>query len=158
MKKLIIVTLLLIMSVCTHAQLTGSFSYGQDGHIYFTLTNPTAYQIPVTWGVSNFQTGEKRVNQGAMAPYSNFVYGPNAGWIWMKDEIFMVTYSNGQSQHWTCPQNDPSVGKSNNPSFKGKHCRGTVGCACSGFEPITSGDLWQREYCRKCSHKKSYHK
>lgn len=45
-----------------------------------------------------------------------------------------------------------------NVSFKGKHCNGTVGCDCPGFDPITSGDLWEQSYCRHCSHKKSVHK
>ena len=40
----------------------------------------------------------------------------------------------------------------------GKHCTYTVGCDCSGFSPITDGDEWQKEYCKRCGHKKSYHK
>ena len=41
---------------------------------------------------------------------------------------------------------------------QGKHCTYTVGCDCSGFSPITDGDEWQKEYCKRCGHKKSYHK
>ena len=37
-------------------------------------------------------------------------------------------------------------------------CNGTVGCSCSGFAPITNGDVWQESYCRRCSHHKRYHK
>ena len=41
---------------------------------------------------------------------------------------------------------------------EGKHCNGTVGCDCSGFAPITNGEVWQQAYCRKCGHKKSVHR
>lgn len=47
---------------------------------------------------------------------------------------------------------------SSNISFKGKHCTYTEGCDCSGFSPKTDGDEWEKAYCRKCGHKKSYHK
>ena len=46
----------------------------------------------------------------------------------------------------------------NNPSFRGKHCTYTQGCDCSGFSPITSGEEWEKSYCRKCGHNKKYHK
>ena len=42
-------------------------------------------------------------------------------------------------------------------AVQGAHCRGTVGCSCPGFAPITNGDLWQRAYCRNCGHKRMYH-
>lgn len=42
--------------------------------------------------------------------------------------------------------------------MEGKHCNGTVGCSCSGFEPITKGKVWQQAYCANCGHKKSVHK
>ena len=45
-----------------------------------------------------------------------------------------------------------------NVSFKGRHCSGTVGCNCPGFESITNGDVWQESFCKHCSHKKSTHK
>lgn len=45
-----------------------------------------------------------------------------------------------------------------NPSFKGKVCSGSVGCDCSGFKPITGGDVWEEDYCKKCSHSKGSHK
>lgn len=41
---------------------------------------------------------------------------------------------------------------------EGKKCTGTVGCSCSGFSPITDGKEWQKSYCRKCGHHRSYHK
>lgn len=41
---------------------------------------------------------------------------------------------------------------------QGKHCNGTVGCDCSGFSAKTDGKEWEKGYCKKCGHKKSYHK
>lgn len=40
---------------------------------------------------------------------------------------------------------------------QGAHCRGTVGCNCPGFSPVTSGDVWQQAYCKHCGHKKTFH-
>lgn len=41
---------------------------------------------------------------------------------------------------------------------QGAHCRGTVGCGCPGFAPITNGDVWQQAYCKHCGHKRDYHR
>ncbi|MDO5527697.1 MAG: hypothetical protein Q4F85_16620 [Prevotella sp.] len=41
---------------------------------------------------------------------------------------------------------------------QGKHCTGSVGCSCTGFSPITNGEVWQQSYCKHCGHKKSCHK
>lgn len=41
---------------------------------------------------------------------------------------------------------------------QGKHCTYTVGCNCSGFSPKTSGDEWEKAYCRRCGHHKKYHR
>lgn len=43
-------------------------------------------------------------------------------------------------------------------AVQGAHCNGTVGCSCSGFSPITNGDVWQQAYCKHCGHKRSVHK
>lgn len=40
----------------------------------------------------------------------------------------------------------------------GTHCSGTVGCPCSGFAPITNGDVWEQSYCKKCGHHRRCHK
>ena len=42
--------------------------------------------------------------------------------------------------------------------MQGAHCTGTVGCGCTGFAPKTDGKEWQKAYCRKCGHKKTYHR
>ena len=44
------------------------------------------------------------------------------------------------------------------PSFKGEHCSGTVGCSCSGFKSITSGEEWEKSYCTRCGHHRKSHK
>lgn len=41
---------------------------------------------------------------------------------------------------------------------QGKYCTGSVGCSCTGFSPITKGEVWQQAYCKHCGHKKSCHK
>lgn len=139
MKKIFLSLLLCLVSLFSYGQLQGKFDYGQDGHIYFILTNPTGYQIPVIWGVANIQTNEVRNTQGVMAPYSTFTYGPTQNWVWLKGEIFMITYQNGQQQYWTCPQNDTSVKKRGSPSFKGKgKCR-HGGCKCQRYVSAGNG-------------------
>ncbi len=138
-KGIILACLISFISLYSHGQLQGAFNYAQDGHIYFYLSNPTAYQIQVVWGVYNFSKNEQRQNQGVMAPYSQFVYGPNANWVWEKGERFAVTYPNGQTAYWTCPETDPAM-KKNNPSFgsnwtpvsvKVAKCKGYAGSLCS---------------------------
>lgn len=41
---------------------------------------------------------------------------------------------------------------------QGAHCSGTVGCSCTGFSPITNGEIWQQAYCKHCGHKRNYHR
>lgn len=140
------------------AQLQGSFSYAQDGHIYFCLVNSTPYSISVSWGVINYDKDEHRQDYGTMPPNSNFIYGPNESWVWERGEVFYVTYANGQTAKWTCPETDPALRNNSNVSFKGKHCTGSVGCNCPGFKAKTDGDVWQTAYCKNCGHHKDYHK
>ena len=42
--------------------------------------------------------------------------------------------------------------------MEGKHCRGTVGCDCPGFKPITNGEVWKEAYCKHCGHGRGYHR
>lgn len=117
MRRFFLSIQLVLMCVLSYGQLQGSFQYAQDGHLYFYLSNPTGYQIPITWGVYNDVKKEQRVTQGVMGPYFTFTYGPNANWLWEKGERFCVTYSNGQTVYWTCPSTDPALKRSGNPSF-----------------------------------------
>ena len=41
---------------------------------------------------------------------------------------------------------------------EGKYCTATVGCDCRGFQPITDGKEYQKNYCKRCGHHKKYHK
>ncbi len=41
---------------------------------------------------------------------------------------------------------------------QGTNCNGTVGCSCSGFSPITNGEVWQQAYCKHCGHHRRSHK
>ena len=146
---------------CSYAQLTGGFNYAQDGHIYFYLNNPTPYQVPITWSVNNYNTNEHITNNGVMSPYSTFVYGPNANWYWVKGETFVITYQNGYSLKWECPQTDRFYAQQkNSPSFQGKVCSGTVGCKCTGFKPITNGTVADESKCANpgCGHPRRVHK
>lgn len=43
-------------------------------------------------------------------------------------------------------------------SSQGARCRGTLGCGCYGFSPITNGAVWQQAYCRYCGHHRTYHR
>lgn len=43
-------------------------------------------------------------------------------------------------------------------AVQGKHCTGTVGCGCTGFAPITNGEVWQQAYCKYCGHNRSCHR
>lgn len=100
---------MLLIAHVSFAQLNGAFNYAQDGHIYFYLTNTLRYPITVNVAVRNFQTNEARADRITILNGRQFVFGPNAGWGWMQGEVFIVTYDNGRSVSWTCPQTDPAM-------------------------------------------------
>lgn len=128
-----------IFCLCSYGQLRGSFNYGQDNHIYFYLSNPTAYSYNVFWGVYNYSKYQSKNDFLTMTPNSTYAFGPNIGWTWLQGEKFALTV-NGQTTTWTCPQSDPSV--QSNPSFGGSgdwipvsvnvsKCKGSGGSLCS---------------------------
>lgn len=106
--KIILTLGLFMVSLGTYAQLNGMFNYAQDGHIYFFLSNATRFPITVNVAVRNNQTSESRTDRITIRRNEQFVFGPNANWMWKQGEVFIVTYQNGQSVYWTCPQNDNS--------------------------------------------------
>ena len=149
-----------LVCLCSHGQLQGSYNYAQDGRIYFYLSNPTYYQIPVVWGVYNYDRNEQRQYQGVMRPGETFVYGPNANWVWMKGERFTVTYANGQSVYWTCPETDPVVRKRSNMSFGSDwinvrkdvpKCKGFAGSICSCKTYIGKKRAGREQYKGNCT-------
>lgn len=97
---------LYLISLVSYAQLNGLFNYAQDGHIYFFLTNTSRYPMTVNVAVQNFQTNESKADVITIRGMEQLAFGPNINWFWLQGEIFIVTYMNGQSVYWTCPQND----------------------------------------------------
>lgn len=110
------IAILLIASV-SFAQLNGNFYYAQDGHIYFSLANTLRYPITFNAVVCNYQTNESRADRITILNGQQFIFGPNAGWVWMKGEVFTVTYSDGRTVVWTCPQTDPTVANNNQNNY-----------------------------------------
>lgn len=166
MKKLIILLSICFVCLDAAAQLQGRFGYGNDGHVYFYLYNPTPYNIPIGYGPGNYETNESRSYVGVMPSQQIFAYGPNAGWVWKKGEVFLITYPNGQDETWTCPYDDPALSRRNNPSFGDSYCskyRGkkcseqglydAVPCNCPGF----SCSNWDASRCSKCPHHATKH-
>jgi len=142
MKKILLLLALGIISCKLSAQLTGQFGFGEDGHVYFYLSNPTYYQITVTWGAFNFEKNQSVSNQGVMNSGAIFVFGPNAGWTWEKGERFSITYSNGQTDYWNCPYTDPSVRE--NPAFRGRGKTGSCNTPshnCTGYVDSNGDNL-----------------
>ena len=95
-----------------------------------------------------------------MNPGATFVYGPNANWVWEKGERFAVTYPNGQTVYWTCPETDPAVRNRSNPSFGSNWisvsvnvsgCRGFGGslCSCKVYKGYKRAGL--NQYKGKCT-------
>ena len=146
--------MILCMHLISSAQVIGGFNVGQDGHIYFQAQNQTNYTYQIT--VVAVSSDRKNSEGWTLSPGNGFYLGPTTPWrwFWKQGDKISVVYSNGQSQTWVCPQSD----KTYNVTFKGKHCSGTVGCSCSGFEPKTDGAEWEKSYCKRCGHHKKYHK
>lgn len=93
----------------------GGFYLAQDGHIYFQAANNTYY----TFTVKVIATSTDRNNSEfqTIAPGGGFYLGPTTPWrwYWKRGDVISVVYQNGQSQTWTCSQNDKIY---NSPSFK----------------------------------------
>lgn len=157
MKRFGILLFMMFMCITANAQMVGGFQQGNDGHIYFVANNQT-------WATFNIQivavsTDRNNSETKMITPNDGFYLGPTTPWrwYWKKGDKISVIYDNGQSQTWVCPQNDCAYSRSN-VSFRGKHCSGSVGCSCSGFAPITDGDVHDESTCKRCYHKKSVHK
>lgn len=88
------------------AQLNGQFNYGQDGHVYFYLTNNTRYNIPVTVFAHNARNNQSRSENVTIMAGNVFFFGLNYNWAWEQGETMTITYANGQSYTWMCPVSD----------------------------------------------------
>ena len=157
MKHFGIMLSMMFMCLIASAQMVGGFQQGNDGHIYFVANNQTnaTFNIQIVAASTDRNNSETKI----IRPNGGFYLGPTTPWrwYWKRGDKISVVYANGQSQTWVCPQSDSAYNRSN-VTFRGKHCTGTVGCSCSGFSPITNGDVWQQAYCKHCGHKKSCHK
>lgn len=106
MKKIIIISCLLFISISTFAQLNGSFNLGNDGRIYFYLQNPSQKAVKISYFANNVAKQDSRYGKDIVLPNHIWVFGPNVGWVWEQGEIMTITLANGQSCQWVCPQSD----------------------------------------------------
>lgn len=158
MKKFkLLIFLLLVGTIGIKAQMTGSFVWFNDGHLYFTATNQTTSNLSVRLVAVSEYNDIVRSETVVVQAGGGIYLGPTTPWRWYwhsGDKIYL-TYPNGVTVFWTCNTTESAPVY---PSFQGKHCTGTVGCDCPGFEPITDGKEWEKAYCKHCGHKKSCHK
>lgn len=120
MKRSIFVAILALASLNCFAQLQGGFTTGQDGHIYFQATNVSGYQFTaIIKAISEDRTNTETITVG-----QGFYLGPSTPWrwYWKEGDRIIVTYPNGNSVYWECPQSDPSYTTGFKSLRKG-HCR-----------------------------------
>lgn len=154
--RLLIILSLSILSLTTFAQLRGGFNYGQDGHIYFYLTNNLNQQVPISAIAQNTVKRESRTANGIILPGNVFFFGPNYGWAWEKGETMTITYANGQSYSWVCPTTDSATqsnqrGTNNNRGnnmanhpYKCEFCNGKGVDFMGGICSICGGAGWAK--------------
>lgn len=156
MKKSILL-FMIGLSLTANAQLTGSFQNMKDGHVYFVLTNPTRFNLYVSWWATNSITNEQLNNGFILGAGNSAYFGPSTiGWTWIKGERFTVVV-NASTGYWECPRTDPSV-RNSNPSFRSSSsactlCRSTY---CSGFKG--KKDMNARCQNSSCGHTWQQHK
>lgn len=124
MKRFILFAFFVFVSFSATAQLRGNFTMGRDGHIYFQATNVSGYSFTATIeAISDDRTNSETITVG-----QGFYLGPSTPWrwYWKKGDQIIVTYPNGNSVYWECPQTDAAYShpsfKNSEPSRKG-HCR-----------------------------------
>lgn len=106
MKRILLTFFSALVWTVSFAQMTGQFNYGQDGHVYFYLTNNTRYNIPVSVFAHNARNNQSRSDRVTVMAGNTFYFGLNYNWAWERGETMTVTYANGQSNSWVCPQSD----------------------------------------------------
>lgn len=150
--RILIAFCLFCTSHFSNAQLPGIFNYGNDGHIYFFLTNNSNNHVPVRVTAQNRQKGEQRTAEAKILPGNVFYFGPNYGWIWEQGETMTVTYGNGQSYNWACPATDPAAQNSSNGGrqdmsnhpYKCEFCNGKGTDIMGGVCAICGGRGWAK--------------
>ena len=155
MKKFSLLVFVLLWCVDAVAQFSANFRYDkQAGAVYCYIYNQTRYQTPIQLVAMDIY-GRTCSWNCTLNPNSTVSIGPNNGWIWQSNETITVYYQYyGQSKSLSWRY----VPTKSNPSFTGKHCNGTVGCDCPGFEPKTDGKVWENSVCKHCGHLRTYHK
>ena len=93
------------------AQLRGQFYTAQDGHIYFQATNVSGSYFNATIrAISTDRDNSESIKVG-----QGFILGPSTPWkwYWKEGDRIYVTYPNGQSVFWECPNTDIAYSQSN---------------------------------------------
>ena len=157
MKKIKCILILIHAVTCLQAQVL-NISYNQNGYVLQGKANMStnAYALIAPNGdVCGFTASFEYVNDNIlkMSVYNPTLYGYIPATYYPYEngtcEVYVQEGCVGKGQ-WSAERGEVS--------FKGKCCNGTVGCSCTGFVPITDGYEWQKEYCKKCGHKRSEHK
>ena len=150
MKKLLCLSILMFLSVSAFSQLSGSFSKDMNGNIYFKAMNVSGYYFNATI----VATSTDRTNSETITVGEGFILGPTTPWrwYWKKGDRITVTYPNGESVYWVCPETDRAY---SNISFEHDGCGPNAGetgytgpckkCSCpGGFYRTANGK------CSKC--------
>lgn len=155
MKRLICSFIVAILSVSAFSQLNGSFSKDRNGNIYFQAVNVSGYYLNATI----VATSSDRRNAETITIGEGFILGPTTPWkwYWKKGDRITVTYPNGQSVYWVCPETDKVY---SNISFRTGPNAGQTGytgpckkCSCpGGFTRTANGK------CSNCKHPWIEHK
>lgn len=138
-KSIVLAAVCCFFAEMSFAQVYGSFEI-RNGVQYAVLTNEGSNTVYVAWRCVNYQLGQWRDGSVYLQPGYETCIGPNVGWYWQPGEELLWQVSGGQY----------------NISFRGKPCTATVGCDCSGFEPLSNIGT-DRFICKKCKHQKKYH-
>lgn len=147
MKRLICSFFIVFLSTSAFSQLSGSFSKDGNGNIYFQAINISGYYFNATI----VATSNDRQNSETITVGEGFILGPTTPWrwYWKKGDRITVTYPNGHSVYWVCPETDKAYSKI---SFKAGPNAGKTGytgpckkCDCpGGFSRTANGK------CSKC--------
>lgn len=139
-KSILLAILFSLFAEMSFSQVYARFEY-PEGVPYAVITNQGTNTVFVSWRCVNYQLGQYRDGSINLQPGYETYIGPNTGWYWQPGEELLWQVSSG-SQY--------------NISFRGKPCTATVGCGCSGFEPLSNIGT-DRFICKKCKHEKKYH-
>lgn len=156
MKKLLFLLIACHIAICSQAQVL-SIKFNQNGIILYgeayVESNSYTLQSP-NGAVCGFAATFEIVGDNTikMYAYNPTLYGYVPATYFLYENGSCEVYVQGYvfNGSWNV--------KGGNVSFKGKCCDGSVGCSCTGFQPIKDGEVWEEEYCRKCGHHRRNHR